>query len=100
MTKTEPIARDWQQDRDNRYAAHYNPLTGKIEGPEDAFIFYGLPLEGNPLKATRKNPYDGKEYPCEPYLDPERVSKAIGGVPVEWIAWDEETGCNVYKRLA
>ena len=82
------------------YAAHLNHETNEIEGPEDAFIFYGLPFQGNPVLDTRLDPRTNKDIPVEPFLDHSRISTEIGGVKVEWVEWDEETGCNVYRRVA
>jgi hypothetical protein len=89
---------DWQKDKTMGYAAHVNPERGVLEGPEDAFIFFGLPYEGNPMRNTRFDQWQGKEVPVEPYIDKTKLSAELCGVPVKWVAWDEETGCNVYQR--
>jgi hypothetical protein len=43
---------------------------------------------------------DGKPFKVSSYIDPDKLSQALGSTAVEWVEWDTETQCNVYRRLA
>jgi hypothetical protein len=100
---------DWRKDQIANYVAHFNrpkmthdgyeESPGGFEGPEDAFVWLGYPDEGNPWTSREEDPVTGKMVTVRSFLDPKKYSAEIGGIPVKWIAWDEETGCNVYQRV-
>lgn len=99
QVKAEPSSSgDWRTDQKSGYVAHFNLETLQFEGPEDAFVWLGLPYEGDPRRTTRFDEHSKKEVPCAPWLDETQISIEIGGVPVKWIEWDQPTMCNVYKR--
>jgi hypothetical protein len=91
---------DWREDQRNGYVAHFDEASGKWDGPQDAFVWRGLPFEGFPYSNEVIDAYDNKPKKVPHFFDNQKVSKEIGGVPVEWIEWDAETSCNVYRRLA
>lgn len=91
---------DWKQDQRRGYVAHFDPAALAFDGPEDAFVWLGLPYEGNPMRNTMTDPVNGKTINVLPYRDDTKISQDLNGIPVEWIAWDEPTGCNVYRRKA
>lgn len=103
---------NWKLDQRRGYTAHYIPpkeelfdgvssvvVPGHWEGPDDAFVWLGIPYEGNPYRSTAFDARIGKEIAVLPYVDHERLAAEIAGVPLEWVAWDETTHCNVYRRL-
>ena len=94
---------NWQVDQQAGYVAHYLPpddlYEGIWDGPDDAFVWLGQPFEGNPNKDERFNIATSKWERCEAYVDTSGLSVEIGGIPVQWVAWDQKTCCNVYKRL-
>jgi hypothetical protein len=96
--KTEP--RDWRAEMNRGHVAHFDDASGKWDGPEDAFVWRGLPVEGFPYSDQKLDEFENKWKKVPHYFDETRVSKEIGGVTVKWIAWDAETSCNVYQRVA
>lgn len=89
---------DWRKDQAAGYVAHVNPDDGTIDGPEDAFIFFGLPFEGNPWRDTRFSERTQKDVEVEAFVDKTKLTAQFAGVAVEWVEWDLTTGCNVYRR--
>jgi len=101
---------DWKKDQRAGYIAGYIPPKlndakteiieeGYFYGPVDAYLWLGLPYEGFPYTNEQTDPIDGKKVRVAAYLDPAKYSAEIGGLKVEWIAWDPSTQCNVYKRV-
>ncbi len=103
---------DWIKDKKASYTAAYEVPTYIVgtnppevdkpdyfEGPEDAFVWFGQPWEGQPYSNEEEDPITGEMVKCRTFLDPNKYSKSLGGVDVKWIAWDKDTQCNVYQRI-
>jgi len=103
QTPQAPLAeskpRNWRDDQKKGYVAHFDPETGQFDGPSDAFVWFGLPYQGSPW-SDEKIGMDGKPFKVSSYIDPDKLSQALGSTAVEWVEWDTETQCNVYRRLA
>lgn len=96
---------DWRKDQRAGHVAHFQrpteELPGAFIGPEDAFVWLGHPDEGNPWVSKLPDPNNSKNWmSVQPFVDKTKISSHINDVPVEWVAWDESTGCNVYRRLS
>ena len=114
--RPDPGERNWRLDKLRGYVAHYIPpievvldatanppivetiSEGRWEGPADAYVWFGLPYEGNPL-VTHTIDATGRRVDVPAYVNSDLLSAEIGGVKVEWVDWDEQTRCNVYRRV-
>ncbi len=96
---------DWKADQRKEYTAGWIPATidepGYFYGPDDAFVWIGLPYENNPVKTYIVDPNNAaKKLPSAPWYDWTLTShdRIVGDCKMEWLAWDEPTRCNVYRR--
>lgn len=94
----EPYCRSFIPAKDE-----YTP--GYFIGPEDAFLWFGLPYIGDPWITSVPDPNNPKNtIQIEPRLDMTRISRlmpdgVIGDKVWKWVAWDEKTRCNVFKEV-
>jgi hypothetical protein len=94
----EPYCRSFIPAKDE-----YTP--GYFVGPEDAFLWFGLPYIGDPWISSVPDPSNPKNViPIEPRLDMTKISKLmpdgiIGDKVWRWVAWDEKTRCNVFEEV-
>lgn len=100
MATQKTTSNDWRLDQQNGYVASYNADTQEFSGPADAFVWFGLPWEGDPNRTSYVNQFTGKEEACQSYVDQTRLSTELNGVVVKWVVWDQATGCNIYRRTA
>lgn len=104
---------NWKTDKEAGYVCNFFPPVfsaedptvivrdAYFEGPDDAFVWFGQPYEGFPYTNEQADPLNEHQMIKVPtFLDPAKISVELAGVTVEWVAWDQSTQCNVYKRVS